>query len=501
VVCIKHATTGITLVALVVTIVVLLILAGITLTYVMGDNSVFKQASKAKEETAIAKAREKLELVLTEAKIEKHTDLKYNYNEYLDEMILEKVQGSKVQGDVVISDGYAFILDRSIPWTGEYIGREEELVFPDLSTNVIIVDNKKSANIVIKAKEQENGIKKIEVLQDGIVIQTYNYENRKDEIIETYTVTRNGKYVIRATAALSATKIENVIDLVPSIKYSPDGNDTWKKEHEVRVSTKESIDRIKSIKYQWTDTTVEPAISTFSEVTQSGETITKNGITGKYYLWILVEDNSGNTRIEKSESFWFDNAKPTANMKTEWIEENEKDRLKISISNIMDGHSGINGNSIKMYVMPENGTKQEKEITLVDGEGSIIVDGLNIESITQIDMVLSDNAENKLEMQKKVGRFYISKKGVNKNATPFSACLGAKQTSNPSSGIASSFIETSNHIGSWAGYFADPPAGRAALKCHVVRVETSYGGEATMLLMAPKQANYTVQNPRNYLAY
>ena len=266
----KTSTSGITLVALIVTIVVLLILAGITLTYILGDNSVFKQASKAKEETAIAKAREKLELVLTEAKIEKHTDSKYNYNEYLDEMILEKVQGSKVQGDVVISDGYAFILDRSIPWIGEYIGREEELVFPDLSTNVIIVDNKKSANIVIKAKEQENGIRKIEVLQDGIVIQTYNYENRKDEITETYTVTRNGKYVIRATAALSTTKIENVIDLVPSIKYSPDGNDTWKKEHEVRVTTKESIDRIKSIKYQWTDTTVEPAISTFSEVTQSG---------------------------------------------------------------------------------------------------------------------------------------------------------------------------------------------------------------------------------------
>ena len=36
--------TGITLVALVVTIVVLLILAGITITYVMGDNSIFKKA-------------------------------------------------------------------------------------------------------------------------------------------------------------------------------------------------------------------------------------------------------------------------------------------------------------------------------------------------------------------------------------------------------------------------------------------------------------------------
>ena len=43
--------SGITLVALVVTIVVLLILAGITIMYVMGDNSIFQKAQNAKEKT------------------------------------------------------------------------------------------------------------------------------------------------------------------------------------------------------------------------------------------------------------------------------------------------------------------------------------------------------------------------------------------------------------------------------------------------------------------
>lgn len=47
--------TGITLVALVVTIVVLLILAGITITYVLGDNSIFKLAQDAKNKTEEAK--------------------------------------------------------------------------------------------------------------------------------------------------------------------------------------------------------------------------------------------------------------------------------------------------------------------------------------------------------------------------------------------------------------------------------------------------------------
>ncbi len=42
---------GITLVALVVTIVVLLILAGITIMYTMGENSIFKKAQEAKDKT------------------------------------------------------------------------------------------------------------------------------------------------------------------------------------------------------------------------------------------------------------------------------------------------------------------------------------------------------------------------------------------------------------------------------------------------------------------
>ena len=47
----KASTFGITLVALVITIVVLLILAGITINYAMGDNSIFRKAENAKNRT------------------------------------------------------------------------------------------------------------------------------------------------------------------------------------------------------------------------------------------------------------------------------------------------------------------------------------------------------------------------------------------------------------------------------------------------------------------
>ena len=47
----EASTVGITLVALVVTIVILLILAGITIMYTVGDNGILKAAKEAKNQT------------------------------------------------------------------------------------------------------------------------------------------------------------------------------------------------------------------------------------------------------------------------------------------------------------------------------------------------------------------------------------------------------------------------------------------------------------------
>ena len=56
---------GITLVALVVTIVVLLILAGITITYLLGDNSIFNRANEAKFKTRWSTYKEQADIYTT----------------------------------------------------------------------------------------------------------------------------------------------------------------------------------------------------------------------------------------------------------------------------------------------------------------------------------------------------------------------------------------------------------------------------------------------------
>ena len=58
---------GITLIALVITIIVLLILAAISITMLTGDNSILKRAVDAKERTEIAEIEERKRLTMLEA--------------------------------------------------------------------------------------------------------------------------------------------------------------------------------------------------------------------------------------------------------------------------------------------------------------------------------------------------------------------------------------------------------------------------------------------------
>ncbi|MCI9246192.1 MAG: hypothetical protein HFJ30_03550 [Clostridia bacterium] len=308
----RNKEKGITLVALVVTIVVLLILAGITLTYVLGDNSIFKQASNAKLKTEIAKAREKIEVVLTTVQVEKRTNIKYNENDFLDTYILNEIQDAEIIDDIVIIDGYAFELDRSVPKLGKYLGKKEELVFPSLTVSApVLAENSRLATFTITAKEEKNGIHKIEIIQEGHVIKEYEYSNRKDEIIENCSVKQNGKYTIKVYAELSAIELITVDGIVMSVEYSPNGNEEYQKEHPVKVEVKETDDKVKSIKYQWLNTTVEPTQSSFIENCSNYETIIGKGYTGTYYLWTLLETESGKTNICRSEGFNFDNEGPT----------------------------------------------------------------------------------------------------------------------------------------------------------------------------------------------
>ena len=66
---------GITLIALVITIIVLLVLSGVSLSLVLGDNGVINKAQNATTETRNAEEKEKIEMAVAAAQTIGHGKL------------------------------------------------------------------------------------------------------------------------------------------------------------------------------------------------------------------------------------------------------------------------------------------------------------------------------------------------------------------------------------------------------------------------------------------
>lgn len=106
--------SGITIIALIVTIIVLLILAGIVINLTIGENGIIQKAQESGAIYQKSEAREKLELVLKEATIEKVQNEDYNSDTFLDEFIISKIPNTEVNEDYVKIDNYIFTIDRNI---------------------------------------------------------------------------------------------------------------------------------------------------------------------------------------------------------------------------------------------------------------------------------------------------------------------------------------------------------------------------------------------------
>ena len=78
---------GITLIALIITIIVLLILAGVTLNMLMGENGIFGKANISKERTNYASAKEIINIELMNIATKCYSEgIEYNIKEIAKEM-------------------------------------------------------------------------------------------------------------------------------------------------------------------------------------------------------------------------------------------------------------------------------------------------------------------------------------------------------------------------------------------------------------------------------
>ena len=172
---------------------------------------------------------------------------------------------------------------------------------------------------------------------------TYSWDGTTYGSTQTKEITANGKYTAYTKDKLGNTSncsvdIDKIDKTKPTVTFETNGNNTYAKSQSTKVTVTDNLSGISTLKYQWTNSTNQPAASTFTNTFASGDTITKSDGTGDYYLWILAIDNAGNQIITKSNIFKLDNTNPTCIMDVTPTSWTSSATLKITAT---DGHSGI----------------------------------------------------------------------------------------------------------------------------------------------------------------
>lgn len=287
---------GITLLALVITIVILIILATASMLAIFGENGLMQSTEKGRDEHQKAEAREQLELVLADAYNEKHANKKeYNENEYLDNFIYSQKPEADITETEISLNGYTFELERSVPELGQYIGKNGQLLptlrivektTHSIKVEVIRSEGIKSFKYSYKEKGKEEFSQAVENASN-----TYTFEGLESDKI----------YVVKVECVKDGEKhiSERIVQLgkIPSGKIKAKSIKWSNKEATVTIATEEEEYQI-----QWQKNGIEEGKWTTEKkgikevnigAVKSGDNIYVrlfDGVNGGDYLTINIVD-------------------------------------------------------------------------------------------------------------------------------------------------------------------------------------------------------------------
>ena len=208
----KNSSKGITLIALIITIIILLILAGVTISQ-LTENGLLYKAIKAKDQTQKMQAKEELESVLIEAAIEKQQNEKYNSNDFLNQFIISKISGAQINENNVLIKKYTFLIDRELLKiiSVEEIQNNEEKT-ESLISKISEIQSNGYSTVKLKVKDNEGTEKIVEYNIHTII---YNGNLILDGIsnIEGATLSNN-VYEFGSKTTDVATENENARNMV-----------------------------------------------------------------------------------------------------------------------------------------------------------------------------------------------------------------------------------------------------------------------------------------------
>ena len=178
---IRNSELGITLIALIVTIIILLILAGISISSLSGDNGLIQSIINAKEQSEIGDEKEIQNLAtvyamnknkygdVTESGLQKGLD---NYVGNGQAKVTDNENGLFL---VVFPSGGAYEVEAD--GNGTYLGTED-----DLLTKVVITADKESNSTPVLVQEVKVSVRTYIPIEDEDIILIYVWSKSKDEI-------------------------------------------------------------------------------------------------------------------------------------------------------------------------------------------------------------------------------------------------------------------------------------------------------------------------------
>ena len=281
---------GITLVALVITIIILLILAGVSIQAIT-NTGLFENAKKAQEQSEISEDMETIKLENSSYIIEQTTSTeKKTFLEYLDEKgyIVNYENESKTIGTVTLN-GREYEINTEEGFTIKYIGKADgtAMLMPRFSKVEAVVDGSTiKVNVELK-KSTEEGTKikysiqkenKTEIIKESEKISdlTYTFENL--EMGQTYIITVQATNEYGTTNRKIKTRTISLSELTQGkAEFVITPNEKW--QEKVKVTIKNSYENANTIlQYSVGD------INNWTTYTTEGFEVNKNTtIYGRFY--------------------------------------------------------------------------------------------------------------------------------------------------------------------------------------------------------------------------
>ena len=280
---------AITLIALVITIIVLIILAGVTINLTLGQNGLFTRAKTAREEYSTAEAKEKLEQEILNIQIQAVQEGKDFNLKYLKEKI------DKTKYEITLDD-------EENPTTAvvKEIGSNYYLTV-DSKLKVIKVEEKEPQPQYIKFSElawasgkasvelstKESGIIEYKVGKDGIYQAGTTISNLSNGDIVYVRVNNNGTYTDEETLEIK--------DTIEPEEFTITASDITYEGVKLAGSTQDLQTGIKDYTYV-TATKTNEIVKEIVNQTVTEYTITGLSEETEYVVYMLAYDNAGNLR-------------------------------------------------------------------------------------------------------------------------------------------------------------------------------------------------------------